>query len=152
MKSVWMLLVVAAVLVMGFVGMVAVMGYAWWAAGSADTSLAGSPLRSAVPSDATEVADNYVDMGPDYTYYLRARMSRGEFDGYCARVGLTRHTPERKYTDDAAVWLSWSADADAPKGWAPSDSLAETYVSQEGHSWTFAKYENGVLYVKSWSH
>ena len=112
--------------------------------------LTTSPLRRALPWGADDVRDHYVDMTPDYAYYLKASISESDFRRYCARLRLTPHTPQRTYTDDL-MWLSW--DALAPiDWWNPSPGIADTHVLQEGRHWTFAKHENGTLYLKAWRH
>jgi hypothetical protein len=88
---------------------------------------------------------------PDFDYYLKAKMPREDFEPYCATIGLTPHFPGRVYTDgDRLSWRSWSYHE--VDWWDPSESEEGTYVSQEGHDWVFAKYENGEVYVRAFSH
>lgn len=117
--------------------------------------LTESPLRRALPGSATDVHDLYVDMDQDYSYYLAARLPREDFEAYCAGQNLTPHTPERIYTD-GTEWLDWGAMTLNPSEpmdwWLPTESLAGTYVNQQGHHWTMAKWQDGVIYVKAISH
>jgi hypothetical protein len=115
--------------------------------------LATSPLRQALPWSAREVVDLTVDGPPDHGYFLRAKITEPEFRAYCERMRLTPHTSDRVYTDDE-MWLSWDGPAGGrtPDWWNPSSGLDGTYVEQSGKVWTFAKYENGYLYVKSRRH
>jgi hypothetical protein len=89
----------------------------------------------------------------DYTYLLTARMRKEEFDAYITTLGLTLHTPNRKYEEPAVPWLDWGAVPDEKTSWwNPSPSLDSTFVDQGHDTWTYAKYENGRLYLKSLNH
>ena len=91
---------------------------------------------------------------PDYTYLLRARITKEEFEQYVAELSLTPHSAERKY-DDSVAWLSWSAQplrGSAPEWWIPTRAQETTFVRQERQNWTYAKHENGYVYLKSLNH
>ena len=110
--------------------------------------------RGHLSTNATDVLEWSWSDGflPDYSYVMRARVSRSDFESFCTALSLTLHTPDRSYTDDAH-WLAWSA----PPGftntwWDVSPSLEGTYVSQGNDTWSFAKYENGFLYFQSLNH
>lgn len=80
-------------------------------------------------------------------------MKKEEFDVYVAKLGLTLHTPNRKYEEPAVPWLDWGVAPDEKTSWwNPSPSLDSTFVDQGHDTWTFAKYENGRLYLKSLNH
>jgi hypothetical protein len=106
-----------------------------------------------LPATATEInevswADGFI---PDYNYWLRARVTREEFDQFVRDLELTPHTNDRQYSENS--WLSWSdhllGDTD---WWHPTQNLEETYVREGGTKWSFAKYENGYLYFRSLDH
>ncbi len=110
--------------------------------------------RRHLPATATDIhewawADGFL---PDYSYFLKARIAEAEFQQFVARLGLTPHTSDRKYSEHSN-WLSWSSapgfDGD---WWDASPSLASTFVSEGHDTWTFAKYENGFLYFVSLNH
>jgi hypothetical protein len=110
--------------------------------------------RRALPFNASDIHEYYKDFGflPDYVYHLKAKISADQFQSYVDSLGLTPHTPTRVYTDDKA-WLSWSSmSSDVGAWWNPTDSLDGTFVDQQGDGWTFAKYENGYLYLTSQDH
>jgi hypothetical protein len=89
---------------------------------------------------------------PDYSYNLKARVTEKQFCDYITRFGLTPHTPARTYSDEA-ILLSWKMGPGFEAGWwDPSDSLDATFVWQNYHTWTFAKYEHGFLYLASITH
>ena len=118
--------------------------YSWY-------RLSTSPLRLALPRGSTDVADMYVDMWPDYSYFLKAKLpSTKAFAQYCTDMNLTPHSEQRSYSDNM-TWLSWSS-LEPIVWWKPSSSLSGTFVRQSGHEWTMAKYEDGYLYVHSFSH
>ncbi len=123
----------------------------WWAGWEMTTP----PARKALPWSAREVRDEgSEDFPSDYTYYLKARIAAEGFAPYCRKLGLSPHSQGRKYAADA-TWLSWMpltlSGKDIP-WWDPSGSLEGTWVQQEGHSWTLAKFERGFVYLKSLSH
>jgi hypothetical protein len=107
-------------------------------------------LRRALPASATEIRDEALDVFPDSAYFLKARMPQEDFEAYCMAIRLSPHYPGRVYTDQDH-WLSWSS-VHKLEWWDPSDNLDGTYVLQEGREWTMAKYENGKVYVTSFSH
>lgn len=124
-------------------GVALVMVRAW-------SAFAESPLRRALPAGAADVREQSMDLLPDHAYCLRARVDAAELAAYAARVGMTPHTPSRRYGDDP-MWLAWPGICTAP-WWDPSDDLGATWVAQSGRVWTYAKHENGWLYVKSVGH
>jgi hypothetical protein len=110
-----------------------------------------TPLRRKLPWSASDIHEQYVDMFPDYTTYLKARLPESDFPEYIERLGLTPHQAGRTYSDDTR-WLSWDPAGRRPSWFDPSDDLSMTCVCQRGHVWTFAKHERGFVYVKSLSH
>jgi hypothetical protein len=131
-----------AIVVVGMAASVILVAVAWH-------YLTISPFRRALPASATEIRDEALDGFPDYSYYLKAKMPREDFEPYCAAIGLSRATPER--VSDGAPWLSWRTRPGVT-WWTPSASLDATYERQEGHCWVLAKYENGEVYVTAFSH
>ena len=113
------------------------------------------PPRRALPFDAEDVHEWYMANGflPDYSYQLKAKITHEQFLRYVSRLGLTPHSDTRRYTQSPIPWLSWRAQPSF-KGdwWDPTASLSSAFVSQDGDCWTFAKYENGYLYLSSLDH
>jgi hypothetical protein len=150
-------IVLGALAIVLVIGLGVVLGFYYLlGAGTSDVAVeVQPPLRAALPASAVDVQDFYEDMSPDYGYYLTAKISQKDFAAYCASQGLTPHTPERKYSDDD-FWLSWKAmrpnSEKSMPWWQPDDRLGDTFVSQNGHNWTMAKYQDGVMYVKAFSH
>lgn len=109
-------------------------------------------FKQELPRSAQDVwewkhADGFL---PDYMDLLKARISREDFVRYVARLNLTPHSPSRKYDEGPAeVFLNWGPRDD---WWDPSLGLEGTYVDQGQDTWTFAKYENGYVYLKSFNH
>ena len=109
--------------------------------------------KSDLPSTATEVREHAWadDFLPDYDYYLRARITKPEFDALVQKLELTPHTSTRTYSETGV--LSWSGHLIGENDWwHPTDQLEGTYVRQEGTNWSFAKYENGYLYFRALHH
>lgn len=109
--------------------------------------------RSSLPETAADVhehawADGFL---PDYDYYLRARVTKLEFEKFVQDLELTPHTATRIYSEPSC--LSWSGHLLADcEWWNPTDDLKGTYVKEGGTTWMFAKYENGFLYFRSLAH
>jgi len=111
-------------------------------------------FRKELPWLAGDVHEHYTTdiLLPDYSYYLKAKISEAQFQRYIAKFKLTLHTSDRNYTDDT-VWLQWDAHDSTPNHWwDPSKTLNNTYVWQGNDTWIFAKYENGYLYLQSLNH
>jgi len=113
-------------------------------------SLHSPTLLCALPDDATDVRHETRDLFPDGIFWLKAQLSRPQFDAYVRKVGLEAHTPTRRYSDDL-MWLAWRKERSL-SWWNPSSDLSSTYVSQQGHWWTLAKHEAGYLFVTSFNH
>ena len=135
-------LVLGAVGALGITGLAVAISLVW--------CMNTSGLRRALPSSATEVHEEVVDLFPDATTYLKAKLPERDFPLYVKRLGLTPHTPGRQYDDDE-MWLGWGMGSDPP-WWDPTPSLEGTYVAQSGHAWTLAKHEQGYLFVLSFTH
>jgi hypothetical protein len=112
-------------------------------------------FRRNLPGTAVDVSewDRSETLLPDYSYHLKASITEEQFGIYITKFGLTPHSETRQYSQSPSPWLSWQA-APGFQGswWDPSDTLAGTFVHQEGDTWTFAKYENGYLYLASLNH
>lgn len=122
-----------------------------WTVTRAMTDNIQSYIRCELPTTASDIHDKYIDMSPDFTYILRAQIPPEDFPRFVARIGLTPHTSSRSYTDDI-MWLEWETSQALSPWWDPSSSRDDTFVKQDGGVWMFAKYENGRLYFKAWSH
>lgn len=112
-------------------------------------------FRKALPYAASDIHESYWEdsLLPDYGYHLKAKVTEGQFRAYIAGFRLTPHTPTRIYSDYVGC-LAWGR-SDPPLNrswWDPSPSLESTHVSQAYHTWTFAKYERGYLYLESLRH
>jgi hypothetical protein len=110
------------------------------------------PLRRALPWSATDIHEWSREDGflPDYTYLLKAKITPEEFRSYVHARGLTPHAASREYEDQES-WLGWQGRSGLP-WWTPTDSLDTTFVANYGREWTYAKYEDGYIYVKSLCH
>jgi hypothetical protein len=110
--------------------------------------------RRHLPASATGIKEWAWTDGflPDFSYQLKARITDSEFVEFVASLGLTPHTPDRKYSE-ASHWLSWSPSLRFDgKWWDASNALTSTYVKEGHDTWMFAKHENGFLYFKCFSH
>ena len=120
-----------------------------------------SPLRKALPPAAQDIHEWSWDEGgllaQDYDYVLKAKITQDEFDQYVRDLGLSPHTPTRQYSggfqpDWDLSWL-WRLDNNGvrPDWWSPSTDVSGTYVYDGGSLWTYAKYEDGYLYLVSYN-
>jgi len=110
--------------------------------------------KSELPSTATEVYEegSGEKIPGDYSYRMRAKVSEEEFADFCKRLEMTLHTEDREY-DDLEYGFSWEGNPAGCGGWwVPTDSTEETFVWQKGHTWSYAKYEDGHLYFGSFKH
>lgn len=105
-------------------------------------------LVRALPETATDVKTwSWQEQGPipqDSTLRIRARITHEEFVDYVTGLGLTPHAPERTYGHGFSP--AWGPDPEI-EWWTPSSSLAETYVLEDGASWTSAKWEDGFVWI-----
>ena len=110
------------------------------------------PLKRALPDGAEVLYERRLSRPPDFSCYLKVDMDESSFREYCRRLGLTPHHPDRKYTDDT-MWLSWDVLSEGrDEDWNPTPGMAGWYVKQVGDGWTFAKWENGTMYLKALTH
>jgi len=58
--------------------------------------------RKSLPSHAKNIEEWYWEAGllPDYSYLLRATISESDFMKYIEKLGLTKHTHDRKGTSE----------------------------------------------------
>ena len=105
-----------------------------------------------LPKNAKDV--NYVDedLFPDYIYRLRAKIDEKDFVPYVEKFKMTKHTPDRLYDEDCPYCISFFKGVKDYDWWNPTDSIENVYVYQSNTTWTYAKYENGYLYLVSWKH
>lgn len=113
--------------------------------------------RRALPSSATEIQEwKWAEgglTGQDSLYLMKARISEREFFEYAERFGLRGYVPSLDYGPsfvpswEPPVWplgvdLHW---------WDPNPhaDFRGTRLAGHGTHWTFAKYENGYVYVMS---
>ena len=120
---------------------------------SSDDGSSSISWRSSLPETATDVKEHAWADGflPDYDYYLRARVSKIEFERFVQDLKLTPHTATRIYSEPSC--MSWSGHLlEDGEWWNPTGDLEGTYVREGGTTWTFAKYEDGFLYFRSLDH
>jgi hypothetical protein len=110
---------VAGLIAIGFFGLIAV-GYIMFGSFGPSNDDGSSTIswRSSLPETAADVhehawADGFL---PDYDYYLRARVTKPEFDKFVQDLGLTPHTTTRIYSESSC--LSWSGHLPADSEWS----------------------------------
>ena len=118
------------------------------------------PREGLLPKNAeivysTEQHDGFL---PDGSMKIKARIRESDFPGVVKRLGASLHAPQRKYSDDI-LWLDWSPEIGTDfkpvigvSKWNPTSDLSATYVSQEGDSWEYVKFEDGYLFYKYINH
>lgn len=129
--------------------------------------------RTVLPWSASEIHDsnNWGALTSDGMYWLKARITRAEFDAYVAEFNLKPYIPDPRASDSESggigvpglpkfglepLW-GWAGprthgtrDSGWDPWWDPSRELTETHYSRRGMAWTFAKYERGYLYLHSY--
>ena len=110
------------------------------------TLVSENTYRAALPASAQNVQDTSVDLFPDWEYYLKADISPEEFDAYVQELGV----PVCQAEDH--IWIGWHTFS-APEWWDPTSDTGKTYCqNRNGDIWEMAKYENGHLYLRAYSH
>jgi hypothetical protein len=106
-----------------------------------------SRFRRALPASATHVKEKYVDLTPDYTLYLSARMGRKDYEKYIRRIDLQ---PPQKGSS-APSWVAWHQGPQAPAWWTSSPARRAVAYKRKGDVFTLSGYEKGTMYLISWS-
>lgn len=110
--------------------------------------------RNRLPSTATEISEKYVDAFPDFSYYLKARISQNEFNDFVKHMGLEinlfKQIPEierydsTKYRNDPEMdnYMKQFKDMN----WWDLDIDNKVYYKGSEGSDYYASYNNGFLY------
>lgn len=109
-------------------------------------------FRAKLPDDASEIKEyGYSDM--DYTYYLKANISKTQFKEYISHFKMNLHSATSKYSDDT-IWLNTkSTFSEKVNSWWNSELKKDSmFVSQKGREWIIARYANGTIYLNAHSH
>jgi hypothetical protein len=128
-------------------------------------------FRTALPWSAREVHEySWSSSIPaDHTYWLKARITRPEFDAYITKWDLTLYsrTPPSSAVSPGQTdtninrddWRGPNWNTHDPmlrkselSWWDPSPDLSETYFKAYRTGALQAKYEGGYLYFRSWDH
>jgi hypothetical protein len=118
--------------------------------GKVRSLLLDPPLVRALPDTARDVKTwSWQEEGPlaqDFSLKLRAGITEEQFRSYVDEMGMTPHTPDREYQH--GFQPGWGPDPEI-EWWTPSTEIGETYVREDGASWSYAKYEDGCIWVVS---
>ena len=109
-------------------------------------------FRTELPDDATDIKEfSYSEM--DYTYYLKANISRTQFEEYISHFEMSLHSDTSTYSDDI-IWLDTkSTFTNEVSSWWNSELKKDSmYVSQKGREWIIARFSNGTMYLNAHSH
>jgi hypothetical protein len=118
-------------------------------------SFSTSPLRRKLPPTAQQVQEwRWSEEGPlgqDYSYALKARITEEEFLAYVHELDMAPYSVEKGY--GYGFVLTWRPPGMPPEleWWDPSDSYETTYIYDGRSWWTYAKWENGFIYVVSYN-
>ena len=111
--------------------------------------------RKLLPKSATDIKDFYWEDGflPDYEYYLRATISREDFEIYLDSLDLVLNTDSSKYTDEIGNMTTGGSCLNEIKDWWDVESNQDSiFVWQNGHEWNIARYIKGYLYLYAHEH
>jgi hypothetical protein len=103
-----------------------------------------------LPTNAQNICDKHIEIFPDYVYCRKADITEEEFIIYIDKLGREKYYAEKTFTDIGNP--SWFISQESPECWGPTQDMTNTFTLQEGHNWTWAKYENGHTYLFSYSH
>jgi len=109
--------------------------------------LVTSPLRTGLPMSASDIREQCWSDGflPDYAYHLRAKIPQSEFTQYAQRMGLRPYSR----ADDPHKF-SWRNHGESEmRWWDPAPAVTSVYCSTWQYGGTYAKFENGYIYVYS---
>jgi hypothetical protein len=109
-------------------------------------------FKAELPDDASEIKEfSYSEM--DYTYYLKANISRAQFETYISHFKMSLHTDNSTYSDDI-TWLDTKStfEHDVSTWWDSELKKDSMYVSQEGRQWIIARFSHGTMYLNAHSH
>lgn len=151
--ALWIAGSLAGLVAIAFATLIAVGFFLLESFDSSDDGHSTISWRTSLPATATEVKEHAWADGflPDYDYYLRARITKPEFDKFVQDLELTPHKDTRIYSESYP--LSWSGHLTGDsEWWNPTDDLQGTFVREGGTTWLYAKYEEGFLYFRSFDH
>jgi hypothetical protein len=88
---------------------------------------------------------------PDYSYCLKAKMTRSEFIEYIAQYDLKLNPTTPKQDRDFMPPPSWSSPFEPNDSWWNVTLTMDStyYIWPKADNWTMAKYEHGYLYLHS---
>ena len=104
-------------------------------------------FRRELPQSAKDIREWYHEDGflPDYVYYLRAKVTKLQFEQYVAHFGMTPHSKDRTYVEPFRG-PSWGKGPE--DWWNPSTATEGSYAYQiRRDHWIISKYENGYIYL-----
>lgn len=109
-------------------------------------------FRKALPFSTWDIQESYWSDGflPDYSYCLKAKMTREEFEAYISRFGLTLNPTIPDLGRDEMPSPSWGGPWGGASWWDVTSTMDSTYYEwPKLDNWTLAKYEHGYLYLHS---
>lgn len=105
-----------------------------------------SPYRWALPFSAKNVNVYSKTYGPNkQVYYLKAEISKVEFQNYISKLCLHSWEEDRILKDNPQ-YASWQIGTTSPPWWDPEPSIEGTF----GHAGTdllLVKYDSGNIYL-----
>ena len=121
----------------------------WW-----DINRTG--FRKNLPWSARNIFDREWDepgiLSQDYCILMRAEIPKAEMAEYMERINL-KPVPAA-IISERPYWLDWGGciwDGGNPDWWDPTSDTSGTYYWSSNSAWSYAKWENGKVYVKSYN-
>ena len=113
-----------------------------------------NPARIALSWRATDIREYSWEEGflPDFSYVLRAKVERAEFDAFVREMDLPRLGPRSRETPQEDEWETpVGCDSDTTcRFWQPDQYPAESYGHREGRAFQGAQFKDGYLYYSAW--
>ncbi len=102
-------------------------------------------IRDALPENATEVQEHYVDLFPDYSYCLKAKIREEQVEAFAKELNMAR-----EYTPDPP-WGP-SLGGGCPEWWTVSPEIDDVWVFRQRNIWSTVKWEDGYVYLYEYKH
>lgn len=103
--------------------------------------------KSALPNTATEMKEKFYDAFPDFSYFMKAKITKEEFKDYTDKLKLNINNDSTKYS--FKVFKGGKKELDWWKVTGKSDIFYKVYYHKDKSSISgeeYATYEDGNLY------
>lgn len=103
--------------------------------------------KSALPKTATEIKEKFYDAFPDFSYFMKAKITKDDFTEFTGKLKLNNNNDSTKYS--YKVFKGGKNELDWWKVTGKSDIFYKVYYHKDKSSISgeeYATYEDGNLY------